>query len=47
MTHTHVRWNVALRLDCCCRLALNVDMDDVVHMLKTDTSIAWLPQLNL
>jgi hypothetical protein len=32
---------------CRCRLALNVDVDDIVHMLKTDTSIDWLPQLNL
>lgn len=32
---------------CVCRLVLNVDTDDVIHMLKTDTSIEWMVQLNL
>jgi len=30
-----------------CRLALNVSTDDVVTVLKSDTSLPWMAQLNL
>jgi len=30
-----------------CRLALNVDTDDVIHKLRNDETISWMKKLNL
>ena len=32
--------------NCLCRLALNVDTDDVIHKLRDDATLAWMKQLN-